>query len=247
MPSPIDPLMPYLNTFIFFAAYTVLYKNNPVYRFAQSLIVGVSAGYLIVANVNNFYNNAVTLMIKQGPTTTTVLAWIIGVCFVFVFFPRLINIYRGAAILVMTVGIGMQLPYGPALFWSLTQGYAKNAFNIATQGVTYASVGALGAAIAFGLGLSYFFFTDRVDKPTAIFRRGGRIVLLIYAALCIVLTALGMVNQVQWKTLDSINGVPPTWFIPIGLFLLCVIDAFVFPLRRLVSRAPVAEAKTTTS
>ncbi|MEM2942645.1 MAG: hypothetical protein QXT81_04410, partial [Candidatus Bathyarchaeia archaeon] len=245
MPSPIAPLMPYLHTFVFFAAYSVLYKNNPMYRFVQSLIVGVGAGYLLVAQIDAFKRGVVMQMFTGGTLNPVmILPWILGIGYIFIFIPRLINIYRAVSILTLTVGIGVVLPYGPAIFWTATQGYAKNALNFISQGLNVATLGSFVAAAAYGLALSYFFFTSVADKPTAPFRRVGRIVLLIYAAMCIVMTALGKINLVQWKVLDTIQGVPPTWWIPLLMFIGMLIDHFVYPLRNLVSRAPEARARS---
>ena len=242
MSSPIDPLMPYLHTFVFFAAYSVLYKNNPMYRFTQSLVVGIGAGYLLVAQIDAFNRGVVQTMLKGGGSQAPlILAWIIGIGYIFIFIPKLINIYRAVSIITLTVGIGVVLPYGPAIFWTATQGYAQGALSFVTKGLTVATLGALAAAVAYGLGMSYFFFTSVTDKPTAPFRRAGRVVLLIYTAMCISMTALGKITIVQWKVLDSIQGIPPTWWIPLLMFVAMLIDNFVYPLRNLVSRAPVAE------
>jgi hypothetical protein len=238
--------MPYLHTFVFFAAYSVLYKNNPMYRFVQSLVVGISAGYLLVAQIDAFNRGVVAQMFPGGTLNPIMLLpWILGIGYIFIFVPRLINIYRAVSILTLTVGIGVVLPYGPAIFWTATQGYAQNAFNFVRQGLSVATLGALVAAVSYGLGLSYFFFTSATDKPTAPFRRAGRVVLLVYTAMTIVMTALGKINLVQWKVLDTIQGIPPTWWIPLLMFIVMLIDHFVYPLRNLVSRAPEAAARTT--
>jgi len=51
---------------------------------------------------------------------------------------------------------------------------------------------------------------------------------VVYTAMCISMTALGKLNLVQWKVLDALYGVPSTWFIPVGIFVLILIDAFGF-------------------
>lgn len=244
--SVMDPIAPYLHTLIFFAAYTILYKHNPLYRFTQSLVVGIGAGYLIISNLAAFNRTVVTQMSPGGVFNPYMLIpWVLGLGFICIFIPRLIGVYRAVAIITMCVGLGVVLPYGPATFWTATTGLAKNALNMfGPLGITAVTVGALVAAICYGLATSYFFFTGVMDKPTRPFRRAGRVVLLIYTAMCISLSALGKINLVQWKVLDTIQGIPATWFIPIGLFAICLIDALVFPLRNLVSRAQVVEAKT---
>jgi hypothetical protein len=234
MPSPIEPFMPYLNTFIFFAIYTTLYKNNPVYRFAQNLVVGAGAGYLIVAQVNAYQRGVLTQMFVNGQFNFNMLIpWIMGLAYLCIFVPRLINVYRAVSILTLTVGMGIVLPYGPALFWTNSIAYAQNALNI-FKGFSVSSVGQLITAIAYVAALSYFFFTDYASKPTTTIRKGGRLVLLIYTAMTITTVALGKVNLVQWKVLDAIQGVPSTWFIPAILLVVMLIDHF-YPLKQLIS------------
>ncbi len=242
MASPIEPFMPYLNTFIFFAAYTVLYKNNPVYRIAQSLVVGVGAGYLLVANINAFNRGVVTqTFVDGGLNWAMLIPWILGIGYCTIFIPKLINVYRAVSILTLTVGMGVVLPYGPALFWTVTTGYARNALNILSEGFTTASFGQLLTAIAYALGLSYFLFTDYAAKPTTTFRNLGRVVLLIYTAMTITTTALGKINLVQWKVLDTLNGVPATWWIPALMFVIMLIDHF-YPLKNVIGGASKTES-----
>jgi hypothetical protein len=236
MASIIEPLMPYLNTFIFFAAYTVLYKNNPVYRIAQSLIVGVGAGYLLVAQIDAFNRGVVMQTFTDGGLNIIMLLpWIIGVGYLCIFVPRLISVYRAVSILTLTVGMGVVLPYGPALFWTVTQTYAQNALNFVSQGISVATIGNLVTAIAYALGLSYFFFTDYAAAPTTQFRKLGRVVLLVYTAMTITTTALGKINLIQWKVLDTLNGFPSTWWIPAVMVIVMLVDHF-YPLKNIISK-----------
>jgi len=237
MASAIEPLMPYLNTFIFFAAYTVLYKNNPVYRIAQSLIVGVGAGYLLIAQIDAFNRGVVVQTFTEGGLNIPLLLpWIIGLGYLCIFVPRLISVYRAVSILTLTVGMGVVLPYGPSIFWTVSQTYAQNALNFVNQGVSVATIGNLVTAICYALGLSYFFFTDYASAPTTQFRKLGRVVLLVYTAMTITTTALGKINLIQWKVLDTLNGVPSTWWIPAVMFIVMLIDKF-YPLKNIISKS----------
>ncbi len=231
MPSPIDPFMPYLNTFIFFAIYTTLYKNNPIYRIAQSLVVGAGAGFLIVSQVDAYQRGVVAQMFVGGSFNWTMLIpWILGLAYLCIFVPSLINVYRAVSILTLAVGMGVVLPYGPALFWTLSQGYAQNAFKF-LSGFNLQTFGQLVTAIAYVAGLSYFLFTDAASGPTTTIRKGGRLVLLIYTAMTIATVALGKINLVQWKVLDAIQGIPSTWWIPAIMLVVMVIDHF-YPLKQ---------------
>ena len=240
MVSPIEPLMPYLNTFIFFAAYTVLYKNNPMYKLTQSLIVGVGAGYLLISNIDAFNRGVVMNMFVDGNLNwAMLLPWVMGLAYLCIFIPKLINVYRAVSILTLTVGMGVVLPYGPALFWTTTVGYAQNALNFLSEGFSVSTFGQFLTAVCYALGLSYFFFTDYVAKPTTTFRKLGRVVLLIYTAMTITTTALGKINLVQWKVLDTLQGVPATWWIPALMFIVMLIDNF-YPLGNLIGQGSKA-------
>jgi hypothetical protein len=232
--------MPYLNTFIFFAAYTVLYKNNPMYKLTQSLIVGVGAGYLLISNIDAFNRGVVMNMFVDGNLDyALLLPWIMGLAYLCIFIPKLINVYRAVSILTLTVGMGVVLPYGPALFWTISVGYAQNALNFLSEGFSVTTFGQLLTAVAYALGLSYFFFTDYAAKPTTQFRKMGRVVLLVYTAMTITTTALGKINLVQWKVLDTIQGVPATWWIPALMFIVMLVDNF-YPLRNLIGKGSEA-------
>lgn len=236
MVSPIEPLMPYLNTFIFFAAYTVLYKNNPIYRITQSLIVGVGAGYLLIAQIDAFNRGVVVQTFVDGKLNwPMLLPWIIGMGYICIFIPRLINVYRAVSIVTLTVGMGVVLPYGPAIFWTVTTQYAQNALNFIGEGISVATIGNLLTAFSYACGIAYFFFTDYAAGPTTQFRKIGRVVLLIYTAMTITTTALGKVNLIQWKVLDTLNGVPSTWWIPAVMVIVMLVDNF-YPLRNIISK-----------
>jgi hypothetical protein len=232
--------MPYLNTFIFFAAYTVLYKNNPMYKLTQSLIVGVGAGYLLISNIDAFNRGVVMNMFVDGNLDyALLLPWIMGLAYLCIFIPKLINVYRAVSILTLTVGMGVVLPYGPALFWTTSLGYAQNALNFLSDGFSVSTFGQLLTAVCYALGLSYFFFTDYAAKPTTQFRKLGRVVLLVYTAMTITTTALGKINLVQWKVLDTLQGVPATWWIPALMFIVMLVDNF-YPLGNLIGKGSEA-------
>lgn len=237
MPSPIEPFMPYLNTFIFFGVYTILYKHNPLYRFVQSLIVGFGAGYLFVSQIDAFNKSVASqTFVDGGINFAMILPWIIGLSYLTIFSQKTISIYRTVSILAITVGMGIALPYAPAVFWTSTLAYAQGAFNFISDGITVATMGNLVTAIAYSAAISYFLFTDTASKPTVLPRKLGRLVLLIYTAISIVTAALGKVNLIQWKMLDAIQGYPATWWIPALMFIVMAIDHF-YPLKKLISQS----------
>ncbi len=231
MASPIEPFMPWLSALVFFGAYSVYYKDNPLYRFVQSLVVGIGAGYLFAAQLMMLQR---VILPQLTILPAAALALVMGLAFFCIFIPQLISVYRAASILVLTVGIGIVLPMGVAIIWTVTAAYAKNLF---------AGLGPIVTGICYVLGLSYFLFTGVTEKPTAPFRSLGRVVLLVYAAMCISMTALGKLAMIQWKVLDALWGYPQTWQVPVGIFILMLIDAFVYPLRNLVPGAKAAEAE----
>jgi len=236
MVSPIEPLSPYLNTFIFFACYTILYKHNPIYRLASSLILGVGSGYLFVSQIDAFNKNVASqTFVDGGLNMSMILPWLIGISYLTIFSQKTINIYRTVSIIAVTVGMGIALPYAPAVFWTTTMAYGQGAFAFLKDGISVSTIGTLVTALSYVFAISYFFFTEKASNPTEVPRKLGRLVLLIYTAITIVTAALGKVNLIQWKMLDAIQGYPATWWIPGLMFVAMIVDLF-FPLKNLISR-----------
>jgi len=252
MSSPLQPYFPYIASFIFFSAYSVLYKNNPIYKFTTNLVIGVAAGYAMASMIDTWYRQVyLGMWTTQGVFKPEYIwIWVLGALYFFIFVPRLISIYRAASIFTVTVGMGVSLPYGAATIWASTQSYAWNAFSgfFPAPGAAPVSslvgAGRLVAAVAFGLALSYFFFTAVLDKPTAPFRKLGRVVLLTYTAMNIAMVSVGKISLTQWQVLNAIQGVPPTWFIPIGMFIIILIDHFIFPFNKLMPGKSAAKKET---
>jgi len=90
--------------------FSFLYKDNPLYRFAEHLFVGVSAGYYVVIYYNNsILPNLFVPLFKEGK-----LLWIIpgilGLFFFLRFLPKMGWLSRWSFALYVGVGSGVAIP-----------------------------------------------------------------------------------------------------------------------------------------
>jgi hypothetical protein len=101
--------------------YSFLYKDNPFYKFAEYLFVGISAGYWLAYNYHNLFlpnlyeplKNATLLLVNQNQFDVlgflTIIAGLLGVTMLFRFIPKLAWVSRYG--IAYSVGLGAGLAF----------------------------------------------------------------------------------------------------------------------------------------
>jgi hypothetical protein len=101
--------------------YSFLYKDNPFYKFAEYLFVGISAGYWLAYNYHNLFlpnlyeplKNATLLLVNQNEFDVlgflTIIAGLLGVTMLFRFIPKLAWVSRYG--IAYSVGLGAGLAF----------------------------------------------------------------------------------------------------------------------------------------
>jgi hypothetical protein len=107
----------WLAAFLTLAIYSFLYKDNPIYKFAEHLFVGTSAGYAVGITYNEvilrlvvnplFRPAAVNLL---GPKYLVILPTLLGVMMFFRFSRRYGWLARWPICIVMGYGAGIGIP-----------------------------------------------------------------------------------------------------------------------------------------
>lgn len=186
-------LLAFLLTLLVF---TYLIGDNPFYRIALHLFVGVAAGYAVLIGVEQvllprFYqllDNALLVTRDPVPFTINFAPWLLSALVLFKISPRLAP--YGNAALAFMVGVGAAVAVGGAVTGTLypqTQAAAVNPLQGGTN--SFAMVEAvilLGGTI---LALMYFFYSGR---PLAAGRgaRPGWLVPIAAAGEAFITTAL---------------------------------------------------------
>ena len=92
------------------AIYSFLYKENPLYRLAEHLVVGVSAGYSIVIYFVTVLKPRLIDPLAAGENYLLFIPGILGLLYVTRFFPKIAWLSRYPIAFVMGTGMGVGFP-----------------------------------------------------------------------------------------------------------------------------------------
>lgn len=135
-----------LTLFIF----SFLYKDNPFYKFAEYLLVGISVGYFIVISIKTTVVPKLIFPIFREGDLLYLIPGILGFFMFLRFFPKLAWLSRVSMALIIGAGAGVSIP---AMMQAQIFAQMK-----ASMG-SYASINNIIVALAVITTLSYFFFS----------------------------------------------------------------------------------------
>lgn len=109
MPTPAEFILLWVSSLLTLFVFSFLYKDNPFYKFAEYLYVGISAGYFIAFDYqNNLIPNLWIPLVQQGHYEY-IIAGILGLLIVTRFIPRLANLSRWSLGFMIGIGTGLSL------------------------------------------------------------------------------------------------------------------------------------------
>lgn len=135
-----------LTLFIF----SFLYRDNPFYKFAEYLLVGISVGYFIVISIKTTVVPKLIFPIFREGDLLYLIPGILGLFMFLRFFPKLAWLSRISMALIIGAGAGVSIP---AMMQAQIFAQMK-----ASMG-SYASINNIIVALAVITTLSYFFFS----------------------------------------------------------------------------------------
>lgn len=118
--TPLELIGIWIAALLTLAIFSFLYKDNPLYKFAEYLFIGVSAGYILAMTfwnlfIPNLWDHLYAgfgSLIMRGQWTTDLLyivATILGITMLFRFIPKLAWVSRYG--IAYTVGLGAGLSF----------------------------------------------------------------------------------------------------------------------------------------
>lgn len=135
-----------LTLFIF----SFLYRDNPFYKFAEYLLVGISVGYFIVISIKTTVVPKLIFPIFREGDLLYLIPGILGFFMFLRFFPKLAWLSRISMALIIGAGAGVSIP---AMMQAQIFAQMK-----ASMG-SYASINNIIVTLAVITTLSYFFFS----------------------------------------------------------------------------------------
>ncbi len=96
--------------FFTLAIYSFLYKENPIYRLAEHLVVGISLGYGIAVTYSNVLKPRLIDPVNSGGHWILVIPGLMGFLYITRFFPRISWLSRYPIALLMGTSMGVAFP-----------------------------------------------------------------------------------------------------------------------------------------
>jgi hypothetical protein len=127
-----------------------LYKDNPFYKFAEHLLVGVSVGYVLVIALNStVMPKLINPVFKEG-RFDYIVPGILGLFMLVRFFPKIAWLSRISIALIIGAGAGVAIP-------ATIQ--AKIFAQMQATMINFASVNGIIVFVGVATTLAYFFFS----------------------------------------------------------------------------------------
>lgn len=160
------------------AIYSFLYKDNPFYRFAEHLLVGVSVGFLIVIAYNDTVIPKIIYPLFTRHDWWIIIPILLGALMFTRFFPRIGWMSRPAMALYIGFGAGVAIP-------SVMQSYILAQIKASISPFTdIVSVGQAINAILILSGLIcvllYFYFSKKHEGVIGVGAKIGIYFLMIF-------------------------------------------------------------------
>jgi hypothetical protein len=94
MPTPAEFILLWVSSLLTLFVFSFLYKDNPFYKFAEYLYVGISAGYYVAFDYqNNLVPNLWIPLVQQGKLEY-IIAFVLGILIISRFFPKIAYLSR---------------------------------------------------------------------------------------------------------------------------------------------------------
>jgi hypothetical protein len=159
------------------AVLTFLYRDNPIYKMAEYLLVGVSIGYALVIAWNSTLMDLLFRPLISGNRLDLVIPLILGVMVFARFHPKTTPISRIPLAVLIGSGAGAAIPamLGPRILSQLTG-------TITALAGVDGSVSLSGIVVLIGLlcTLAYFYFSREHTGVFGKFAYGGTFFLMIF-------------------------------------------------------------------
>jgi len=165
-----------------------LYRENPFYRFAEHLAVGVSAGYWVVILYNQSFTAKVVEPLRQGDALP-LLPCLLGLLLFTRFSPRAGWISRIPMAYILGVGSGAAPPL-------MLQTLVVQQFHATMRPISFTADGLTNLLILIGVvcGIAYFFFSTRHSGAFGVATKVGIWILMIGFGATFGFTVMGRVS-----------------------------------------------------
>ena len=225
-----------LTLFIF----SFLYKDNPLFKLAENLYVGVSVGYTIVKTFDTVIVHLIWKPIVENGEWSLLIPVSIGTLMLTRYVPKAAWISRYAFAFIVGVGSGLAIPRTISSF--ILKQIEDTVRPILTlvpgEGVTFtwsllnptSSLNTIIILIGVSTVLFYFFFSVEHSGPGKVVARTGIIFLMIAFGAAFGYTVMARMSLLIGRLTDLIEfsdssyGMPTLWLLGLTILTLVVMS-----------------------
>jgi hypothetical protein len=201
MVNYVDLIGLWIAVFITLMVFSFLYKENPFYRLAEYIFVGLSSGYGFAAALRLFINQSLTPIIVGS--YDFVIPLILGALFYTQFSKKYSDLYRLPLSLAIGYGLGVTV-------WSVTEAFLITQIRATIipvfTGDVVTTINGLVLVVGTILSLSYFILYREQKGTWGRITRVGKYFILVTLGAVFGSTVLGrmalVIQRVQFLTGD---------------------------------------------
>ncbi|MCS6292419.1 MAG: hypothetical protein H8J66_05040 [Nitrospira sp.] len=233
-----------LTLFIF----SFLYKDNPLFKLAENLYVGVSVGYTIVKTYDTVIVHLIWKPIVENQEWTLLIPVAIGLLMLTRYVPKAAWLSRYAFAFIVGVGAGLAIPRTVSSFIlkQIEDTIRPLLMLVPGEGVTFSwnlmnpasSVNVIIVLIGVSSVLFYFFFSVEHSGPGKMVARTGVMFLMIAFGAAFGYTVMARMSLLIGRLTDLIEYSDPSYGRPTLWLTLVTIGTLIVLSRRSRSEPP---------
>jgi len=232
-----------LTLFIF----SFLYQDNPLFKLAEHLYVGVSVGYTIVKAYDTVIVHLIVKPIVEEGQIALLIPVAIGLLMLTRYVPRAAWMSRYAFAFIVGLGSGLAIPRTISSFvLKQVEDTIRPLLFQAGDGLTFSfnllnpasSLNAVIILIGVSTVLFYFFFSIEHSGPGKIVARTGIVFLMIAFGAAFGYTVMARMSLLIGRLTDLIEFSDVSYGRPTWWLLMLTIAVLVLLARRVPNRPP---------
>ncbi|MEY4527993.1 MAG: hypothetical protein RL768_1712 [Nitrospirota bacterium] len=233
-----------LTLFIF----SFLYKDNPLFKLAENLYVGVSVGYTIVKTYDTVIVHLIWKPIVENHEWTLLIPVTIGLLMLTRYVPSAAWLSRYAFAFIVGVGAGLAIPRTVSSFIlkQIEDTVRPLLMLVPGEGVTFSwnlmnpasSINVIIVLIGVSSVLFYFFFSVEHSGPGKAVARTGVLFLMIAFGAAFGYTVMARMSLLIGRLTDLIEYSDPSYGRPTLWLALVTIGTLIVLSRRSRSEPP---------
>jgi hypothetical protein len=233
-----------LTLFIF----SFLYKDNPLFKLAENLYVGVSVGYTIVKTYDAVIVHLIWKPIVENGEWSLLIPVAIGTLMLTRYVPKAAWLSRYAFAFIVGVGSGLAIPrvISSYILKQIEDTVRPLMVLVPGEGLTFtfnllnpaSSLNTIIILIGVSSVLFYFFFSVEHTGPGKAVARTGILFLMIAFGAAFGYTVMARMSLLIGRLTDLIEFTDPSYGRPTIWLVLVTIGTLIFLSRRAQGKPP---------